>query len=415
MTISNYLSLDTLNVSLNFGDTLIPVGRLAYKNRRIYFEYDRDFLDRNLAISPFMLPLKEGLHEGNAALFEGLPGVFNDSLPDGWGRLLLDRLLRSKGFSIGDFTPLDRLAYIGAHGMGALSYEPDYSQTSDESLLNLDKLAEESRHVLAGESSDVLEELLRLGGSSAGARPKATIGLSHDKQSIIEGTARCTADYEPWMVKFANSMDGADAGAVEYVYSQMARMGGINMPETYLFPAKEGAGYFAIKRFDRNAVGKRQHMHTACGLLHSDFRTPSLDYEDLIKLTMSLTRDMRAAQAIYRLAVFNVLSHNRDDHSKNFSYLMDEYGAWTLAPAYDLTYSSGPRGEQSTMVAGEGKNSTTAHLLKLAAHADLKQNEAISIIDQVREALCQWNKLAANAGVTKEMMATIHETIESTA
>ncbi|PIR38090.1 MAG: phosphatidylinositol kinase [Alphaproteobacteria bacterium CG11_big_fil_rev_8_21_14_0_20_39_49] len=402
MTTKQYISLDILNVSINFDEDVIPVGRLAYKNRRIYFEYDRDFLDRKLPISPFMLPLKSGLHEGQPELFEGLPGVFNDSLPDGWGRLLLDRLLRSKGYQSGDFTPLDRLAYIGAHGMGALVYEPDYSQSSYDTLINLDALAQASQQVLEGESSEVLEELLRLGGSSAGARPKATIGLSTDKRKIIEGTMDLDKDYEPWIVKFANSMDGADAGAIEYVYSQMARMAGIDMPETHLFPAREGAGYFATKRFDRDTNGKRLHMHTACGLLHSDFRTPSLDYEDLIKVTMTLTRDIRAAQAMYRLAVFNVLSYNRDDHSKNFSFLMDKNDTWTLSPAYDLTFSSGPRGEQSTMVAGEGKNPTKEHLLKLVPHADLKPKQANEIIDQVHQALSHWSDLAKDAGVTSE-------------
>lgn len=413
MTIKQHISLDTLNVSINFGGNTIAVGKLAYKNRRIYFEYDRDFLDRKLDISPFMLPLKTGLHESKPELFEGLPGVFNDSLPDGWGRLLLDRLLRSKGYQSGDFTPLDRLAYIGTHGMGALTYEPDYSHAPDDTLINLDKLAQESQHVLEGESSKVLEELLRLGGSSAGARPKATIGLSEDKQKIIEGAANIYNGYEPWIVKFANSMDGADAGAIEYVYSQMARMAGIDMPETYLFPAKEGIGYFATKRFDRGVNGKRLHMHTACGLLHSDFRTPSLDYEDLIKLTMTLTRDIRAAQAMYRLAVFNVLSHNRDDHSKNFSFLMDKNGTWRLAPAYDLTYSSGPRGEQSTMVAGEGKNPTKEHLLQLAHHADLKPKQANEIIDQVCEALRNWKKLAKDAGVTIENTKLIDDRLKN--
>lgn len=412
MTVTPHTPLDTLNVSINFGENSIPIGRLAYKNRRIYFEYDRNFLSKKLPISPFMLPLKAGLNEGNPALFEGLHGVFNDSLPDGWGRLVLDRLLRSKGYQIGDFTPLDRLAYIGAHGMGALVYAPDYSHTADETLLNLDMLAEESQHVLTGEAPEVLEELLRLGGSSAGARPKATISLSGDKQKIIEGTAKCDETFEPWIVKFANSTDGADAGAVEYVYSQMAHMAGIIMPETHLFSARNGAGYFATKRFDHDGTGQRLHMHTACGLLHSDFRTPSLDYEDLIKLTIGLTRDVREAQAMYRLAVFNVLSHNRDDHSKNFSYLMDEHGTWKLAPAYDLTYSFGPRGEQSTMVAGEGKIPTEEHLLKLARHADLKPQQAHEIIEQVRDALSHWKALAQNAGVATRTIVTIHQAIE---
>ena len=134
----------------------------------------------------------------------------------------------------------------------------------------------------------------------------------------------------------------------------MATRSGIAIPETHLFPAKKSAGYFATKRFDRDCP-KSLHMHTVCGLLHSDFRSPSLDYQDLIELTTLLTRDVRETEKMFRLAVFNVLAHNRDDHSKNFSFLMNEVGEWQLSPAYDLTFSSGPGGEQSTMVIGEGK------------------------------------------------------------
>jgi serine/threonine-protein kinase HipA len=295
--------------------------------------------------------------------------------------------------------------------MGALVYAPDYSFDTEKSLLDLDILAQESQQVLAGNSTDMLEELQRLGGSSAGARPKATIGLSPDKQKIIEGAVISDPAYEAWIVKFANSLDGEDAGAVEYVYSLMARLAGIAMTETHLFPASSGAGYFATRRFDRMSHGKRLHMHTACGLLHSDFRTPSLDYADLLKLTMTLTRDVRAAQEMFCLAVFNLFSHNRDDHSKNFSYLMDEQGVWRLAPAYDLTFSPGPRGEQSTMIGGEGRNPNAGHLLKLAHHADLKPAQANEIIEQVRDALTQWNMLACEAGVARETILRIGKMI----
>lgn len=142
---------------------------------------------------------------------------------------------------------------------------------------------------------------------------------------MIHGVHNLPSGYTPWMVKFPNTQDGLDAGAIEYVCALMAKNAGVFTPDVHLFPALIGAGYFAIKRFDRDGL-KRYHMHSACGLLHSDFRTPSLDYEDLITLTGVLTRDMREVEKLYRLAVFNVLAHNRDDHSKNFSYLMDSQG-----------------------------------------------------------------------------------------
>ena len=407
----DYKSINSLNVALGFGAQKITVGKLATKNRQVYFEYDAGFLQKSLEISPFKLPLQGGVQTFEPQLFEGLPGVFNDSLPDGWGRLLLDRSLRADGITPDTFAPLDRLAHVGRHGMGALIYEPDYSADISDPQIDLDALSEQSRHILAGESSDVLDELLVLNGSSAGARPKAMIAVNKDKTNIIHGIAPLDADYAPWLVKFANSADSPDAGAIEFVYSQMARLAGLEIMSTHLFPAKRGFGYFATQRFDLLPDGKRLHMHTACGLLHSDFRVPALDYQDLIKATMMLTRDIREAQKMYRLAVFNVLSYNRDDHAKNFSFLMDETGQWRLSPAYDLTFSSGPGGEQSTMVMGEGKNPSIEHLLKLAALADLPEQEANEIIEQVRNALNQWHTLAKQAGVTTQMQESIAEKI----
>ena len=407
----DYKSINSLNVVLDFGSQKIPVGKLASQNRQVYFEYDAEFLQKNLEISPFKLPLQSGVQTFEPQLFEGLPGVFNDSLPDGWGRLLLDRALRAGGIAPDTFAPLDRLAHVGRHGMGALIYEPDYNADISDSQIDLDTLSEQSQHILAGESSDVLDELLALNGSSAGARPKVMIAVNKDKTHIMHGIAPLNVDYAPWLVKFANSADSPDAGAIEFVYSQMARLAGLEIMDTYLFPAKLGFGYFAAQRFDLMPDGKRLHMHTACGLLHSDFRVPALDYQDLIKATMMLTRDIREAQKMYRLAVFNVLSYNRDDHAKNFSFLMDETGQWRLSPAYDLTFSSGPGGEQSTMVMGEGKNPTIEHLLKLAPLADLSEREANEIIEQVRNALSQWHTLAKQAGVTVFGSVCIREAI----
>ena len=181
--------------------------------------------------------------------------------------------------------------------------------------------------------------------------------------------------------------------------------------ETKLFPSKHGAGYFATKRFDRDG-DKRFHMHTACGLLHSDFRTPSLDYQDLIELTTLLTRDVRETEKMFRLAAFNVLAHNRDDHSKNFSYLMNERGDWSLSPAYDLTFSSGPGGEQSTMVMGEGKAPKIEHLRALGQSAEIKTQTVTEIIDQTRSALADWNALAKEHGVTPSNIRLIADRIK---
>ena len=400
-----------VKVGINFGENVRPVGRLAIRDRQIYFEYDPTFIAAGLEISPLRLPLKSGVQHFDYNLFEGLPGVFNDSLPDGWGRLLFDRLARSEGVLPTDITPLDRLAHVGSHGLGALVFEPDYSADHTQGLISLDALAAQAQDVLDGTADDVLAQLISLNGSSAGARPKALIGLNDKRDHIIHGADPLPEGYTPWMVKFPNIQDGLDAGAIEYVYALMAVKAGIAMPPVHLFKAERGAGYFAVKRFDREGK-KRYHTHTACGLLHSDFRTPSLDYEDLIALTTMLTRDAREVEKLYQLAVFNVFAHNRDDHSKNFSYLMDEQGQWTLSPAYDLTFSAGPRGEQSTMVMGEGRHPKLPHLLKLAAEAKIKNSRATEIIEAIKASLLQWASLAKHYGVSNANIKLIQKKMD---
>ena len=348
-------------------------------------------------------------------MFEGLPGIFNDSLSDGWGRLLLDRQARMNGILPSELTPLDRLAYVGHIEMGALVYEPEQNRKVIRGELDLNRLATHAADILEGKATDdeVLQELLTLNSSAAGARPKAMISVD-DSRRVIYDTHPLRDGFEAWLVKFPSIGDGLDAGAIEYVYALMAVDAGLEMTKTYLFPAQRGAGYFATQRFDRERH-RRLHCHSVCGLLHSDFRTPSLDYEDLLALTMILTHDIREVEKMFRLAVFNVLAHNRDDHSKNFSFLMDATGEWRLSPAYDLTFSSGPNGEQSTTVMGEGKSPSLSHLIKLGLEAKLPQSTIDAAIEQTRTALGRWRSLAAEFGVGKANMALIEKRIKSIA
>ncbi len=405
-----YVPVSEVKVGLAFNKAPVHVGRLATRDGVAYFEYGRDFLKSKLDVSPLRLPLQPGLRSFDRFLFEGLPGLFNDSLPDGWGRLLLDRSLRSKGVLPEQIGPLDRLAFAGHTGMGALVYDPDHAPDNQQHELDLDKLATQAQDVLDGEAQDVLDELLALNGSSAGARPKALIAVDEARKHITHGAHDVQVGYEPWIVKFPNSTDGLDAGAVEYVYALMAQKAGLEMSDVHLFPADKGPGYFATRRFDR-AREKRLHVHSACGLLHSDFRTPSLDYEDLITLTGMLTRDVREIEKMFRLAVFNVLAHNRDDHAKNFSFLMDDTGEWKLSPAYDLTFSSGPGGEQSTMVMGEGANPGIEHLKKLGEEAKLDKTCVNEIIEQTQDALANWPELAREFGVGRENVGLITDNL----
>ncbi len=405
----NFTPTNSLNVLLSNDGKQLPVGKLALRERQVWFQYDSSFLSSGIQLSPFHLPLKPGVVRGDPKIFDGLFGVFNDSLPDGWGMLLLDRHMTTLGIHHDSLTVLDRLACVGHKGMGALAYEPDYGTEEHSSeALNLDRLAQESREVLDGNSKAVFEELLSLNGSSQGARPKVMVGVQKDMKGVIHGTDELPKDYEHWLVKFTSSNDPEDSGAIEYAYSLIAKKAGINMPETYLFPAKKGAGYFGVKRFDRDG-NKRLHVHTVSGLLHADHRLPSLDYKNILKAGMALTKSMPEVEALFRLAVFNVLAHNRDDHGKNFSFLMQPDGTWQAAPAYDLIFSSGPAGEHSTTVMGEGKAPAVDHLRRLAKEFDIKKTE--DIIEQVSSSLADWEKFAIEAGVSPASRNRIAKTI----
>ncbi len=410
----SFTPVSAVNVSLDFGDGPLPVGRLAIREQKIYFEYDRAFIARGLEISPQRLLLQPGLRSFDPVPFEGLPGVFNDSLPDGWGRLLFDRAMRAQGILPSQVSPLDRLAHVGNGGMGALIYEPDMGPELAGGDIDLDRLAGQAQDVLEGQADDVLAELIALNGSSAGARPKALIGYNAATSAIIHGRAVLPEGFAPWLVKFSNTQDGADAGAIEYVYALMAKAAGVEMTETHLFPAQKGAGYFATRRFDRNGAS-RLHAHTASGILHADHRTPSLDYQDLLALSAIITRDIREAEKMFRLAVFNVLSHNRDDHAKNFTFLMNAHGEWRLSPAYDLTFSGGPGGEQTTMVMGEGKSPGVSHLAKLGADAKLPKKAVQDVIAQTLEALGGWRNLAKANGVRATNIKLIETRITNAA
>ena len=194
----------------------------------------------------------------------------------------------------------------------------------------------------------------------------------------------------------------------------MATQAQIDVPYAKLFPSQKKIGYFGVKRFDR-VNGKRLHMHSISGLLHADHRLPSLDYGTILKATLWLTKNMQECEKQFRAAVFNVLSHNRDDHAKNFSFLMNEQGRWSVSPAYDLTFSSGPSGEHCTMVMGEGKNPKLSHLVSLAEIGGIKKQKALQIIDEVKGAISNWEILAKNAGVSKASQVMIQKALNHVA
>jgi serine/threonine-protein kinase HipA len=397
-----------LEVSLHWGlDDIQPVGRLAYRDRIAYLEYNEAFLRAGLELSPLHHKTSAELERPyNPAVFEGLHGVFNDSLPDGWGRLLVDRRARQLGLEPASLTPLDRLACVGNNAIGALCYAPatDVWEAAGGEL-DLDQLAADARLVLEGEVGDVISILGQAGGSPGGARPKALIAVN-SRGHAIHGTDPAPGGYEHYLVKFPGHDDPEDIASIEMAYAMMAKDAGVAMPETRLLEGGRGQFYFAARRFDRDG-DRRVHVHSASGLLYTDIRIPALDYKDIILLTRAVTRDQRECTAMFTLAVFNVLAHNRDDHARQFSFLMERDGTWRMAPAYDLTWSPGPGGEHSSSVLGHGRDITRNHLIELGKKTDIKEQEAAAIIERTQAAIGKWQAYAAEYGVSKASTAMI--------
>lgn len=403
-----------LSVSLDWGKEKQTVGKLVWQERRAHFRYDQDFLKSGLEISPFKLRSSELVFSAPTQPFEGLHGVFNDSLPDGWGRLLMDRKVTRKGISPWQLTPLDRLAWVGRDGVGALCYEPIW-ETSEEcpkGSLDLDILANEAKLVLEDSPKAVLERLLAVGASPQGARPKAVVAVSPEGRLMAHGARHLEPGWRAWLIKFPAQNDPKDVGALECTYADMARAAGVDMPETRLFPSENGSGYFGIRLFDR-VVGKRFHQQTASGLLEIDHGLPAIGYDGLIRLTRTLTRHEANVHQIFSRMVFNVLAHNRDDHTKNHAFLMSREGEWRLSPGYDITFSNGPGGEHALDIAGEGRTPTKDHVLSLAEKSGLRNRQAVKIIDQARAAIADLPMFAKDYGVSKKTLAEVLETLKT--
>ncbi len=349
------------------------VGTLAeLPDHRIAFEYSSEWMQAGFSISPFSLPLKPGVFIPKSYdPFDGLFGAFADSLPDGWGSLLTDRLLRSYSIDPNSLTTLQRLALVGSNGKGLLEYRPSVALQESFSVLPFDELAQECARILADKPSDRLDTLFEMGGSSGGARPKVNT----------------TIDGQEWIVKFPASFDPASIGEEEYQYFCCARECGIEVPEFRLFPSERTTGYFGCQRFDRTDQGKI-HMISAGALLETSYRIPNLDYEILLKLTWLVTKNMEEVKRMFRLACFNVFSHNRDDHAKNFSFLYQN-GQWRLSPAYDLTWSRSFGGEHATTVHGNGKSPGPSELEQAALSIGLSAREARSIIKSIQKTVNQ--------------------------
>lgn len=393
-------------------ETSIYVGKLACAQGQGFFEYDADFLKRTLPLSPFQLKPQIQLQQAQREPFDGIFGVFNDSLPDGWGLYVMDKHLRKQGVDVSQLTPIDRLSYVGNRAMGALSYRPDEGETlfnTEGFAINLNEIASESLQLYTGATEELLNELAVNGTPSGGARPKALLGLK-DKQTIY-GAYDLPQGFEHWIVKFptGTSIEQKAEGRVEYLYSLMARKAGIDFPDTQLVLGEENNAYFLIKRFDRLANNQRVHMYSLAGLVNANFRVADFTYENLFKVCQMLTQSHREVNALFKRMLFNIVVGNRDDHSKNFSFLMEHDGQWRNSPAYDLTFNSGIQGEHSMLIGHSGKNIGWNDIAYLAERANIKEKTVKLMLDEVILAVSLWKNEAPHFDIPKSVSTEISD------
>lgn len=340
------------------------VGRLASTNEGLCaFEYSQEWLSSGFSISPFELPLRNGVFIAKPHPFEGGFGVFDDCLPDGWGLLILDRYLQRNGVNPHTLSLLDRLAMVGSTGRGALEFRPEKSVTSEQDYSDFEQLALEAERIL---DSDVytgtgIEEFQHRGGSPGGARPKI-----FTRYNGIE-----------WMVKFRAKGDSKHIGADEFNYSLLAKECGIEMPETQLFEGK----YFGVQRFDRTPNGKL-HVVSVAGLIGADYRLPSIDYTHIFQVCAALTHSVAEMWKVFRLMSFNYLIGNNDDHAKNFAFIYRD-GEWHLSPAYDLLPSYGINGFRTTSI-NDSIQPTKDDVIAVAVKAGLNKKEAVEVFDRMQ-------------------------------
>ena len=388
------------------------VGMLAASDKgQLFFQYSPQWLAEGFDLAPRSLAFNAHLQKARDPLFNGLHGVFNDSLPDGWGLLLMDRAFNKRlGWSRHHITPLDRLAYIGSRAMGALRYEPEFENEAIADTVDLSSLATSAEAVLSGSTEDVFNQLRIQGGSPGGARPKVTVALSHDASVCLSGFHGIAEGYHHWIVKFRSKEDPPDMGRAEKTYADMATIAGLAMPQTALLAVKVGSTqehYFAVQRFDRHA-NERRHVVTMAGLYYADFRTPCLDYKDVLGATSALTKDARQVEQAFRRMAFNVLTHNQDDHAKNFAFVYGDNG-WALSPAYDLTFSQGMGGEHTTAIAGSG-NPGRGKLMEIASA--FRVEAGAKIIEDVRHAVSLWPTLALENDVSKKTRQAVGDALQ---
>ena len=410
--------------SIHLHDTLVGAITWNSDTEIGIFEYDAGFLSSGIEIAPLTMPLGPGRYSfPNLARdsFKGLPGLLADSLPDKFGNLLINQWLARQGRTPESFDPVERLCYLGSRAMGALEFHPKIFPDSPPETLHMEALVQlandalasrEALHVNLGEPPEALATILRVGTSAGGARAKAVVAWNPNTGEIRSGQVPLAPGFEAWLIKFDGVAENRDKeladpkgyGRIEYAYHLMARAAGITMTDCRLLE-ENGRAHFMTRRFDRTPDGDKFHLQSLCAIAHYDFnQAGAYSYEQAFQIARRLGLSQPELTELYRRALFNILSRNQDDHTKNISFMMDRRGVWKLAPAYDLIHSYNPNGawthRHQMTFAGKREDFTTGDLLEVAKAADVKTRAAKSIIAEVHEAVSRWPGFAETAGVS---------------
>ena len=374
------------------------IGNLLLKDGIVYFEYDKNFKTSGLEISPLKLPLSQsGVYTNNdERYFEGLAGVFHDTLPDKFGTKVIERYFESKNIPPHQLSVLQKLMFVGDKSIGAITYKPVLHKIEEKTvneLIELQNFYENAKKIITGDAIEVVDEMLNFMDSAAsvgGARAKAIIGYNEDTKEIISGVKRdLKENFEHYLIKFdIASVDGSssDYTKLEYLYMSMAKEVGIDIPKIELL-SHGNLAHYLIKRFDR-INGETMHLHSVAGLTHTNFNIPMhYSYDELLRLTRYLTGSQKAVNEQFQRMIFNLVGRNQDDHAKNFAFTMDKNGIWNLSPAYDITYSNGAGYTKNHQLSLNGKTNdfTLKDILGLAKKHSIKENVAKEYLEQIVE------------------------------
>ena len=417
------------------------IGAVSWDDGRgsANFEYNSSFLRSGRQVAPLTMPLGTAIYSFPALAqetFHGLPGLLADSLPDRFGNAVIDAWLAAQGRSPGDFNSVERLCYVGVRGMGALEFVPatgpEYRQSAVE-VAALVELASEiltRRGALTGslrtpQRQQALQSILRVGTSAGGARAKAIIAWNPATDEVRSGQIAAGDGFSCWLLKFDGVTGNRDRelddpqgyGLIEYAYHRMAQAAGITMAECRIL-REGGRNHFMTRRFDRTAAGGKIHMQSLGALAHYDFNQPGANsYEQALGVIQQLGLGKPAVEEQFRRMAFNVVARNQDDHVKNIGFLMDRSGRWSLAPAFDLTYSYNPAGRwtgaHQMSLNGKREGFVAGDFAACARNAAMQRGRAADILSQVRDAVRRWPEFAAQAGVpdaAARRLAAAHRT-----